>query len=296
MLKRSLAHMNRLAGKIAPRHVAKIALAFAVMLGISAPAPCVSAESALERIVDSGVIRIGVCDDLAPMSYLDERGHRQGYDIEIAKRVAADLLGSEARIELVLLAPQDRLTALDDDAADVLFCNFTVTPERSEVVDFATPYLTAHTGVLSSNNDPVTDLSQLRDKKLIVVTGTVADGYFTKNHPEIPLQKYDSDREAFEALMSGAGTAMAQDNHILHAWAARNPGFAVSMPELGEPLLVAPAVKKGDTRMREWLNQEIAGLAFDGFLLKAYELHLAPVFGAGMTPQQAIPGYVEHDK
>lgn len=278
------------------RALLKAALFLAVFLGTMPLALSASADSALERIVDSGVIRVGVYDDLPPMSYLDSRGRRQGYEIEIAKRVAADLLGGAARIELVLLSPEDRLTALDDDAADVLFCNFTVTPERSEAVDFAAPYLKVRTALLSSNNDPVTDVSQLRDKKLIVVAGTVADEYFSRKHPEIALEKCNSDREAFEAMMAGHGAALAHSNHILLAWAAYTPGFAVSLPEIGEELFIAPAVRKGDAKMLEWLNTEIANLAFDGFLRKAYELNLAPVFGTAMTPQQAIPGYVEHDK
>ncbi|MDL2306713.1 transporter substrate-binding domain-containing protein [Desulfovibrio sp. OttesenSCG-928-C06] len=263
----------------------KVVCVFALLFGLTAFARPASAESALENVVDAGVIRVGVYDDLPPMSYLDGRGRRQGYEIDIARRVATDLLGGQARIELVLLAPQDRLTALDDGAADVLFCNLAVTPEHAEAVDFAAPYLTIHTAIASSLHDPIMNISQLRGKKLIVVSGTTAEKYFAQNHPEIALQAYPDNKQAFEALILGFGAGMAHDSHILLVWTADNPQFSVSMPELGEPLHIAPAVKNGDSGMREWLDSEISALASEGFLLKTYAQHMPPSPGAALTTE-----------
>ncbi|MFX5142117.1 transporter substrate-binding domain-containing protein, partial [Acinetobacter baumannii] len=83
---------------------------------------------------------------------------------------------------------------------DIIFANFTVTPERKEVVDFAKPYLKVALGVVSPKSNPIIDVAQLKDKTLLVNKGTTADSFFTKAHPEIKLQKYEQNTETFDAL------------------------------------------------------------------------------------------------
>ena len=57
--------------------------------------------------------------------------------------------------------------------------NFTQTPERSKVVDFAKPYMKVSLGVVSKNG-VITNEEQLQGKTLIVNKGTTADIYFSK--------------------------------------------------------------------------------------------------------------------
>ena len=74
-------------------------------------------------------------------------------------------------------------------------------------------------------------------------------------------------------------SALAHDNTLLFAWAKENPSFAVGIKELGETDVIAPAVKKGNTELLEWLNEEMAQLQKDKFLLQAYQETLAPIYG-----------------
>ena len=60
-----------------------------------------SATSSIEQIKKNGVVRIGVFSDKPPFGYLDEKGKNQGFDVEIAKHVAKDLLGDENKVEFV---------------------------------------------------------------------------------------------------------------------------------------------------------------------------------------------------
>ena len=114
---------------------------------------------------------------------------------------------------------------------------------------------------------------------MIVNKGTTADFYFTKNHPDIELVKFDQNTEAFLALKDGRGDALAHDNLLLFAWAKENPDFVVAISKLGNEDVIAPAVKKGNKTLLEWVNAEIAKLNENGFMQEAYTKTLAPIYG-----------------
>lgn len=250
--------------------------------------PQAAAEDTVAAIKAKGVIRIGVFGDKPPFGYIDADGKNQGFDVEIAKDMATDLLGSPDKVEFVLTEAANRVEYLKSGKVDVILANFTQTPERSEVVDFASPYMHVALGVVSPTGAPITDVAQLKDKTLLVNKGTTADAYFTKNHPEIQLLKFDQNTETFDALKDGRGVALAHDNALLWAWAKENPGYEVAIGNLGPAENIAPAVRKGDTALLNWVNNEIATLKQNGKLTAAYEKTLKPVYGDKVKPEDLL--------
>lgn len=245
-------------------------------------------QSSIERIKEEGKIRIGVFSDKPPFGYVDEKGENQGYDVYLAKRIAKDLLGDESKIEFVLVEAANRVEYLESNKVDVILANFTVTPERKEVVDFANPYMKVSLGVVSPDGSPIKSVEDLKGKKLLVNKGTTAETYFTKNHPEIELVKFEQNTETFAALTDGRGDALAHDNTLLFAWAKENPGYTTFISSLGDEDAIAPAVKKGDTELLEWLNSEIDTLIKEGFFKEAFDETLAPAYGDTVKPESVI--------
>lgn len=244
--------------------------------------------SSIEKIKKNGVVRIGVFSDKPPFGYLDAQGKNQGFDVEIAKHVAKDLLGDENKVEFVLTEAANRVEYLKADKVDIIFANFTVTPERKEVVDFAQPYLKVALGVVSPKSKPITDIVQLKDQIVLVNKGTTADTFFSKLHPEVKLQKYEQNTETFDALKDGRGVALAHDNLLVLAWAKENPNYTVGITSLGDQELIAPAVKKGDKELLDWLNQDLDQLAKEGVIQQAYEKTLKPVYGDTIAPKDLL--------
>jgi len=244
--------------------------------------------SSIEQIKKNGVVRIGVFSDKPPFGYLDAQGKNQGFDVEIAKHVAKDLLGDENKVQFVLTEAANRVEYLKANKVDIIFANFTVTPEREQVVDFAKPYLKVALGVVSPKNKPITDIAQLKDQTLLVNKGTTADSFFSKQHPEIKLQKYEQNTETFDALKDGRGVALAHDNLLVLAWAKENPNYTVGITNLGEQDLIAPAVQKGNKELLDWLNQDLDKLAKEGVIHQAYENTLKPVYGDGIPAKDLI--------
>lgn len=247
-----------------------------------------SATSSIEQIKKNGVVRIGVFSDKPPFGYLDEKGQNQGFDVEIAKHVAKDLLGDENKVEFVLTEAANRVEYLKANKVDIIFANFTVTPERKEVVDYAKPYLKVALGVVSPKDAPITDIAQLKDKVLLVNKGTTADSFFSKQHKEIKLQKYEQNTETFDALKDKRGIALAHDNLLVLAWAKENPDYTVGITSLGEQDLIAPAVKKGNKELLDWLNKDLEKLSKEGVIHKAYEKTLKPVYGDTVNPKDLL--------
>ena len=121
---------------------------------------------------------------------MDENGEYQGYDIYLARRLGEDL-GVE--INFVSTEAANRIEYLQTGKVDVILANFTVTPERSEEVDFASPYMNVALGVVSPNDNVIESLDDWNSEdEMIVISGTTAETYLMENYPDIKLQKYDS--------------------------------------------------------------------------------------------------------
>lgn len=242
----------------------------------------------LDEIKKSGKIKIGVFSDKNPFGYVDENGKVQGYDVYFAKRIAKDLLGSEDAVDFVYVEAASRVEYLKSAKVDITLANFTVTNERKEQVDFALPYMKVALGIVSPQKAEITDVNQLKGKKLIVVKGTTAETYFSKNYPDVTLVKFDEYQEAYDALLDGRGDAFSTDNTEVLAWAKQNKGFVVGVESLGDIDTIAPAVQKGNTELLNWLNDEIKTLAKEKFFHKDFDETLKSVYGDSIDPENLV--------
>ncbi|EAI4339040.1 cysteine ABC transporter substrate-binding protein [Campylobacter upsaliensis] len=254
-------------------------------------AACDSSESgvnSIERIKNAGVVKIGVFGDKPPFGYVDEKGANQGYDIIFAKRIAKELLGDENKVEFVLVEAANRVEFLKSNKVDIILANFTQTPERAEQVDFALPYMKVALGVVVPKDSEIKSVEDLKNKTLILNKGTTADAYFTKNHADIKTLKFDQNTETFAALMDKRGDALAHDNTLLFAWVKERPDYKVVIKELGNQDVIAPAVKKGDKELKEFIDNLIISLAAEQFFHKAYDESLKAHFGADIKADDVV--------
>lgn len=240
----------------------------------------------LDDIKESGEINIGVFSDKNPFGYVDENGEYQGYDVYLADRIAKDL---GVKANYVSTEAANRIEYLQTGKVDLILANFTVTDERKEQVDFAEPYMSVALGVVSPKDDVVTNLDDWdSSKQMIVISGTTAETYLTKNYPDIPLQKYDAYANAKSALENGNGAAWANDNTEVLAFAKQSDGFEVGISELGSKDTIAPAVAKGNTTLLDWVNEEIESLRKEQFFHKDYNETLVDVYGSDYIDELVI--------
>ena len=260
-----------------------IALVLVLALGIFTVA--LAEGRTVEEIQENGQVVIGVFSDKKPFGYVDENGEYQGYDVYLARRLAEDL-----GVELVLesVDAPNRVEFLTSGKVDIILANFTVTPERAEVVDFALPYMKVALGVVSPDSALITDVEDLNGKTLIVSKGTTAETYFTENYPDVTLLKFDSYTEAYNALLDGRGDALSTDNTEVLAWAIENEGFSVGIESLGSLDTIAPAVQKGNESLLIWINDELISLAEENFFHNDYDATLKDVYGNAVNPDNLV--------
>ena len=214
----------------------------------------------LDQIKESGTINIGVFSDKNPFGYVDENGEYQGYDVYFARRLGEDL-GVE--INFVSTEAANRLEYLQTGKVDVILANFTVTPERAEEVDFALPYMNVALGVISPDSNVITTLDNWNvDDQMIVISGTTAETYLTKEYP---------------------------DTEVI-AFAKQNTGYTVGIPSLGSQDTIAPAVSQGNTTVLDWLNEEIKALGEENFFHKDYEETLVDTYGTDFEDELVVEG------
>lgn len=232
----------------------------------------------VDEIKASGTINIGVFSDKSPFGYVDENGQYQGYDVYFANRIGQDL---GVKINYVSTEAANRIEYLQTGKVDIILANFTVTPERAQEVDFASPYMNVALGVVSPDSAVITSLEDIGpEDQVIVISGTTAETYLEKNDPNIRLQKYDAYAEAKTAFENGNGVAWANDNTEVIAFAIENPGYTVGIPSLGSADTIAPAVTKGNESLLNWLGDEIAALGKERFFHADYEATLLDTYGS----------------
>lgn len=242
----------------------------------------------IDEIKESGTINIGVFSDKSPFGYVDENGEYQGYDVYFARRIGEDL---GVDVNFVSTEAANRIEYLKTGKVDVILANFTVTDERAEEVDFALPYMNVSLGVVSPGSKVIKSLDDWNpEDQMIVISGTTAETYLTKNYPDMKLQKYDTYANAKNALENGNGAAWANDNTEVMAFAKQNPDFTVGIATLGSNDTIAPAVAKGNESVLNWLNDEIKSLGQEKFFHADYEATLLDTYGADYEEDLVVEG------
>jgi polar amino acid transport system substrate-binding protein len=260
--------------------------AIGLLLALSALAPVTEAAS-LDEIKQRGVIKVGIFTDKPPFGFTDSSGKPVGFDTDLAKRFAKDLLGDENKIDFVVVEAASRVPFLQSGKVDLILANMTVTPERARVVDFTNPNLRVATQVLVKAQSPVQSLADLAGKTVIVTKGTTADIYLSKNYRSTRLIKFDKNTEALQALKDGRADAYAQDNLILLSFQKEQPGYRLLAEKLEADAPIAPAVQKGNDSLKQWVNEELVRLGEQKFLHQLFEQYLAPTLAEG-TPAETV--------
>lgn len=123
----------------------------------------------------------------------------------------------------------------------------TVTPERKEAVEPTNPNLKVAVQALVLNDSVVKSLDDLATRTTIVTTGTTADIWLTKNHPDWKLLKFREKHRVATSLSAGRGDAYAQDNLRCSA-GQTEPGYRVLEQKLGDEAIDCAGSEEGQYR------------------------------------------------
>ncbi len=102
-----------------------------------------AAAATLERIKESGRIKLGYRGDAAPYSFDNAIGEPAGYSVNLCRAIVAHLkrdLGlAEIGVDYVRVSSKDRFEAVQNGRIDLLCGSATATLSRRKLVDFSLP-------------------------------------------------------------------------------------------------------------------------------------------------------------
>jgi glutamate transport system substrate-binding protein len=209
-----------------------------------------------DAMTERGSVKIGVKEDQPGLGYLDAAtGERTGFDIEIAKWIAASLGFSEDQIEFTAIPSANRESAIVNGDIDYYVGTYSITDKRKEQVDFAGPYFVTGQGLLvAADNTDITSENDLAGKTVCSATGSTPIQNIKDNFPDTKTVEFDTYSQCVEALNDGSVDAVTTDAAILIGYAAQSPD---TLKVVGEPFTVEKygvGLPKGDDALRAFIN------------------------------------------
>lgn len=223
-------------------------------------------ETQLEKIIARDVLVVGVKTDSKPFGYINRNtGEVEGFDIDIAKYIAKDMLGSERKIKLVPVTPNTRIEAILSGQVDMVIATMSITPQRQFLIDFTQPYYIAGQTVMVKEDSTIQNFSDLRKKTTIVVLGTTTEQNIRRIIPTARLSGYKNYEEAFKAFKEGKADAFSSDNTILSGFLMDNKGYRILKNKISqEPYAIGIMKNEEDNSLKKNLDIIIHRMQKDG--------------------------------
>ncbi|SES30725.1 transporter substrate-binding domain-containing protein [Psychrobacillus sp. OK032] len=231
-----------------------------------------SGDNGLATIKDRDKIVFGVKYDTKLFGLKNPTsGEVEGFDIDVAKRLAKEILGDETKVEFVEVTSKTRIPLLNKGDIDAIIATMTITEDRKKEVDFTDVYFEAGQSLLVKKGSPVQSIEDLtKDTTVLAVKGSTSTDNIRAAAPDAPVLEFENYAEAFTALKAGKGEALTTDNSILLGMASEDDSFElVGGTFTDEPYGIA--VKKGNTEFLDALNQSLETLRSNGEFDKVYD-------------------------
>lgn len=219
----------------------------------------------LAQIRERGELIIATEGTWAPWTYHGEGGDLVGYDIEVARLIAAKLGVKATFVE----GEWDGLLAgLEGGRYDIMANGVEITGERAEKYDFSTPYAYIRTAlIVNGGNDAIQSFDDLEGK---TTANTLASTYATLAESYgATAQGVDDLNQTIELLLAGRVDATLNAEVTYYDYMSAHPDTNLKIAALTEEASqVSLPMRKGEetASLMEAVNQAIEELSRDGTL------------------------------
>lgn len=220
-------------------------------------------------------LRIGIEGAYPPFSSVDAGGSLQGFDVDIAKALCAQM---KAKCELVKIDWDGLIPSLVNEKIDAIIASMSATDERKQSIDFTDKYY-SNNGQLVMKKDEAAKVTNdnwkeaLKGKVLGVQTSTIHDYYATAELAPIvkSIQRYNTQDDANTDLVAGRIDATLADQTALSSGFLKTKtgeGFAFAEPLFNDPKYygtgVSIGIRKGDDKLKQEFNEAIKAIRANG--------------------------------
>jgi glutamate transport system substrate-binding protein len=247
--------------------------------------PTFTAGSTMAKLSDAGKVTIGTKFDQPGFGLKNLEGKPEGFDVEVAKKIAAKLGISADDITWKETPSAIREEVIEKGDVDFVVATYTINDKRKERISFAGPYYVAGQQIMvRSDNSTITGPDVLKSQpnaKVCSVAGsTPAENILKYLASPDQLVTFDVYSKCADALRTKQVDAVTTDNVILLGLVGKSEGgFKV----VGEPFTQEPygiGIKKGDTAFCTFINDTLKASAADGSYQKAWSSTAGKVEGS----------------
>jgi ABC-type amino acid transport substrate-binding protein len=230
---------------------------------------CASADDTWERVLESGVLRVGMDASLPPFEYVAAGGTLAGLDVDLAQELGRRL-GVE--VQFVANLPYDGLyDALAVGRVDVLISALVVNPDRMADFAYSASYFDAGQVLVVSPSSVssaggIEKMADLGDCALAVEFGTEGDleaRKWARRLSGLTVIQYQTAKEAVAAVVAGKVDAALVDHVSALAVIGSESGLAIVETPVIEQLY-AVAVHQDSRHLLRAINGTLADIAADG--------------------------------
>jgi glutamate transport system substrate-binding protein len=247
----------------------------------------VEGSPTFQAMQQRGKVIMGVRNDQPGLGFQDATtGQYSGFDVEIARLVAAQLGFGPDKIEYKVVPSAAREDTIERGEIDYMVGTYTINDNRKQRVSFAGPYYVSGQSLLvRSDENSITGKDTLQGKKVCSVTGStpiqrVRDQGLTQPENIVEFQTYS---QCVDQLLNTQVDVVTTDDAILKGFAAQQPD---KLKVVGETFSTEPygiGLKKDDTALRNKINDILQAAETDGTWKQIYDATLGKS-GATATP------------
>jgi len=224
-------------------------------------------KSTLEKVIQSGELRIGTEAGYMPFEMTDKKGQVVGFDIDMCKEMAKAM---GVKLTIVNTAWDGIIPGLLSNKYDLIASGMTVNQERNLKVNFATPYIVVGQTALINKKwaDEIKTYKDLNNPKYTITSklGTTGEQAAKRMFPKAQYKSFEMEDQAMLEALNGKATATVYDLPMTSIFYAQR-GKDADMKFLNEPFTYEPlgwAINKGDPDFLNWLNNFLVQMKNDG--------------------------------
>ena len=186
--------------------------------------PASAQESLLDVVLKRDKLIVATYSTSPPLAYVDESGNLVGFEIDMAREIAKDLLGDPNKVEFVVVQSDGRFPAALSGKIDFGLCSTTITPDRAVRIAFTRPYLDTAGSVIARKDAEIKHVKELNDPKFTYAVLNVppAIARVKSELPNVKQLLLDSPSALFLAVKTGRATAFGIDKPIADFYEAEN--------------------------------------------------------------------------
>lgn len=231
---------------------------------MSLPLVATQAVADLADILEAGVVKIAIPESFAPFGSLGASGEYEGYDVDVAKLIAADL-GVE--LELVPVTSNQRIPFLETDRVDLVIATMGANPERAKSIWFSSAYAPFFSGAFAASDKSISTVADLAGMSVGLTGGTLEDLELTKIAPETTeIIRFGDNAATRAAFESGQVDVLVSGNTVAAAISADDPSADIETKFILKESPAFIGIKKGNLDLLFWVNTFILHKTLGGDL------------------------------